>query len=124
MLGINSCLTYKKLFSEVLPWFNPVLAHYIVRNFVNKQTKTIIDMGIGPGYLVKELSKLTSARILGIDYNPEMLKIAEETLQEGNINTDNIELYLEDVHKLSFSDNSIDLIVSYSCFHHWENPVK
>ncbi|MDD9139534.1 MAG: class I SAM-dependent methyltransferase [Candidatus Cardinium sp.] len=106
-----------------MPWLNPVLAHYIIRKFA-QNASTIVDMGVGPGYLVMELAKLTSARIVGLDYNVNMLQVAQETLLEHGINTIQVDLQLENVHNLSLADHSVDCVVSYSCFHHWSDPVQ
>lgn len=123
MLDKTGCLASKKFFSDFMPWFNPVLAHYVVREFA-KNASVIVDMGMGPGYLVMELSKLTGAKILGLDYNPNMLEVAHATLLEHKIDTTQISLHLEDVHNLSLASNSVDCVVSYSCFHHWDNPIQ
>jgi ubiquinone/menaquinone biosynthesis C-methylase UbiE len=78
-------------------------------------------MGTGPGYLSREILLRTTAEIVGADINPAMLDIASKTL--SGIPVDRWSLRIADVHRLPFLSGSFDLVVSYSCFHHWENPV-
>jgi SAM-dependent methyltransferase len=125
MLDHAGCMACKKMFETEMPWLNPVLAQHIVRRFLSSGStpKTIIDMGTGPGYLVKELAELTNAHLIGVDCNPIMLELTQALLAAHKIPNGRVTLCLDDVHNLSFHDNFADLIVSFGCMHHWHDPV-
>jgi SAM-dependent methyltransferase len=125
MLDHAGCMACKKMFETEMPWLNPVLAQHIFRRFLSSDSapKTIIDMGMGPGYLVKELAEITNARIIGVDYNPIMLELTQALLAAHEIPNKRVTLCLDDVHNLSFPDKFADVIVSFGCMHHWHDPV-
>jgi ubiquinone/menaquinone biosynthesis C-methylase UbiE len=125
MLDYAGCVACKKMFETEMPWLNPVLTQHIVRRFLSSGStpKTIIDMGMGPGYLVKELAEVTNARLIGVDCNPIMLELTQALLAAHKIPNERVALCLDDVHHLAFPDNFADLMVSFGCMHHWRNPV-
>ena len=125
MLDRAGCMACKTMFETEIPWLNPVLAQHIVRRFLSSGStpKTMIDMGMGPGYLVKELAAVTNARLIGVDCNPIMLELTQALLATHEIPNERVTLCLDDVHHLSFPDNFADLIVSFGCVHHWHDPV-
>jgi ubiquinone/menaquinone biosynthesis C-methylase UbiE len=125
MLDHAGCMACKKMFETEIPWLNPVLAQHIVRRVLSSGStpKTIIDMGMGPGYLVKELAAITNARLIGVDCNPIMLELTQALLAAHAIPNQRVTLCLEDVHHLSFPDRFADVIVSFGCMHHWHDPV-
>ena len=125
MLDHAGCMACKKMFETEMPWLNAVLAQHIVRRVLSSGStpKTIIDMGMGPGYLVKELAAVTNARLIGVDCNPIMLELTQALLAAHAIPNKRVTLCLEDVHHLSFPDRFADVIVSFGCMHHWHDPV-
>jgi ubiquinone/menaquinone biosynthesis C-methylase UbiE len=125
MLDLAGCMACKKMFETEMPWLNSVLAQHIVRRFLpsDSTSMTIVDMGMGPGYLVKELAKVTNARLIGVDCNPIMLELTQALLAAHAIPNKRVTLCLDDVHTLSLPDNFADLIISFGCMHHWYDPV-
>jgi len=94
MLDHAGCMACKKMFETEIPWLNPVLAQHIVRRFFSSGStpKTIIDMGMGPGYLVKELTEVTNLRLIGVDYNPIMLELTQALLAAHEILNERVTL--------------------------------
>ncbi|MCM8827263.1 MAG: class I SAM-dependent methyltransferase [Candidatus Omnitrophica bacterium] len=83
----------------------------------------ILDLGSGLGNLATEIAKrFTKSEVWGLDISKEMLLQAESLAKEEDLS--NLKFKLMDVHKLDFSPNSVDLIVSHGSLHHWESPVE
>lgn len=84
---------------------------------------TIVDLGTGPGLLSIELNKLLpQAKIIGVDLSSEMLKIARKNAHEAGMS--NYETRLGKAEEMPIESNSVDLVVSQSSLHEWENPQK
>lgn len=91
---------------------------------INKDAKTIIDLGTGPGYLTQFFAENYPAKIQSVDINPVMHEIAKKVLNSSKEIMGEVEFSINDVHKLKFDDNYADLIVTYTCYHHYFDPVK
>jgi ubiquinone/menaquinone biosynthesis C-methylase UbiE len=75
--------------------------------------KTILDAGCGTGYLVRKLIAKKAQRVIGIDFSPEMIKIASEQTRAKYANNEIFEFHVDSCTTLStIEDNSIDLIIS------------
>lgn len=98
------------------------LARRIARSLASLEDgAAIVDLGTGPGLLAVELHKLwPQASIIGIDPSREMLRIARKHTAEAGI-TD-FEARLGSAEETSLPANSVDLVVSQSSFHEWEDP--
>jgi len=84
---------------------------------------TIVDLGVGPGLLSIELHKLwPQAKIIGVDPSDEMLNIARKNADEAGVS--NFETRLGKAEEMPIESNSVDLVVSQSSLHEWENPQK
>ena len=84
---------------------------------------TIVDLGTGPGLLSIELHKLwPQAKIIGVDSSDEMLKIARKHGNEAGMS--DFETRWGKAEEIPIESNSVDLVVSQSSFHEWENPRK
>jgi len=99
-------------------------ARKIVESLAPWQGKpTIVDLGTGPGLLPIELNKLLpEARIIGVDASAEMLKIAGKNADEAGIS--DFETRMGTAEEIPIESNSVDLVVTQSSFHEWENPRK
>jgi ubiquinone/menaquinone biosynthesis C-methylase UbiE len=83
---------------------------------------SILDAGVGPGFLTLECWYKFHARIQCIDINPEMLQLTRQLLRDEGVHDAAISLQEADIHAMPFPDRSFDLVMSYSCFHHWRHP--
>jgi len=99
-------------------------ARKIVESLAPWQGKpTIVDLGTGPGLLPIELNKLLpEARIIGVDASAEMLKIARKNADGAGIS--DFETRMGTAEEIPIESNSVDLVVTQSSFHEWENPRK
>ena len=84
---------------------------------------TIVDLGTGPGILSIELHKLLpQAKIIGVDLSSDMLEIARNNADEAGMS--NYETRLGRAEEIPIESNSVNLVVTQSSFHEWEDPQK
>jgi ubiquinone/menaquinone biosynthesis C-methylase UbiE len=85
-----------------------------------EQGATIIELGIGPGLLAIELSKLCpQAQIIGLDPSEEMLRIARKNAEAAGAS--GLEVRPGTAENIPLESGSADLVVSQSSLHEWEN---
>lgn len=83
----------------------------------------IVDLGTGPGILSIELHKLLpQAKIIGIDLSSDMLEIARKNADEAGMS--NFETRLGKAEEIPVEPNSVNLVVTQSSFHEWEDQRK
>jgi ubiquinone/menaquinone biosynthesis C-methylase UbiE len=84
---------------------------------------TIVDLGCGPGLLGVELAKLRpQARIIGVDPSDEMLRIAKANASKVGLT--NYEAKQGNAEEIPLESDAIDLVVSQSSLHEWEDPHR
>lgn len=71
----------------------------------NNQEKTLLDVGCGLGAYCDIFSKM-GFRAYGIDYIKEVVELARQ-----NIKNDSVNLRVENIYNLSFSDNFFDFVI-------------
>jgi ubiquinone/menaquinone biosynthesis C-methylase UbiE len=82
-----------------------------------------VDLGCGLGDLVIEIAKrYPELKIIGIDISKEAIIEASSKIKEHNLI--NVNFKIEDIHRLSFEDNSIDLVLSHGVIHHLRNAFE
>lgn len=92
----------------------------VVRRCSTTESPVIIDLGVGPGLLSKELhSQISSAKIIGVDPLDKMLKLAKI-----NANFPGFEVKLGSSQDIPVNDNSADFVVSRFSLAYWKNPKK
>lgn len=90
----------------------------------------VLDIGTGLGLMMNGAAKrLTTGKSIGIDiWNSEDLSenSMQNTLQNAEIEgvKDKIEVRTEDARKMSFADNSFDVILSVYCIHNIEDKAE
>ena len=83
----------------------------------------IVDLGTGPGILAIELHKLLpQAKIIGVDLSIDMLEIAGKNADEAGMS--NFETRLGKAEEIPIESNSVNLVVTQSSFHEWEDQRK
>jgi ubiquinone/menaquinone biosynthesis C-methylase UbiE len=97
------------------------LARKIVESLAPMESgSTIVDLGTGPGILSIELHKLLpQAKIIGIDLSSHMLEIARKNAHEAGMS--NFETRLGKAEEIPVEPNSVNLVVTQSSFHEWED---
>jgi ubiquinone/menaquinone biosynthesis C-methylase UbiE len=85
-----------------------------------KDADMILDVGCGSGMVTRDIAHLTKGKVIAVDGSSQMIKVAKEVLR----NYDNVKLKKENAEKLSFKDNTFD-IVTCNLFLMWaDKPQK
>ncbi len=114
--NIKSFENYMKKFPELYRYLGD-----IVKKNIKKSVKKphIIEIGIGPGLLSRELSKMIpNAKISGVDPSEKMLKRASK-----NVKNEDFTAIRGSSEKIPVKDNSIDIVVSRFSLTYWKNPI-
>jgi len=73
---------------------------------VIKPNSNILDVGCGFGKNIKVITG-RAKKIVGIDYNKEVLEVAKKELKKYH----NVNLFLENAKKMHFQDNTFDYVI-------------
>lgn len=93
---------------------------------INKQIRTLIDIGCGYGTFLLPASELVSEKVIGIDIDKDMIVICQKKIHDSNIS--NIKLIHGDISKkdtvkaFNQCTNGIDYITLFNILH-CEEPV-
>lgn len=85
----------------------------------NINGKVLADIGCGTGYYSEDFSKLVgeSGQIFAIDSSPEMIEILAPRIKELS----NVTSYLSTEEAIPVESSSVDIAVSISSFHEFDN---
>ncbi len=73
--------------------------------------KSVIDFGTGTGELIIYISKKTNKKVVGIDFSPKMIKIAQKKTKIHNIK--NLFFKVSDIKSLSKKDKFNTVVCSF-----------
>ncbi|RDU24255.1 class I SAM-dependent methyltransferase [Anaerosacchariphilus polymeriproducens] len=82
-----------------------------------------LDIGCGPGYLGMSIVKKTNMKLCLFDLDSEVLKIAEQTIEEANLNERAYTCH-GNVEDMPFRENYFDLVISRGSLFFWEDKLK
>jgi ubiquinone/menaquinone biosynthesis C-methylase UbiE len=87
------------------------------------QGEAVLDVGCGTGDLMLEVARRvgSSGLVAGIDAAPEMVARARQKAGRRHLAVD---LRVEPAEKLSFADQTFDVVVSSLVFHHLPEALK
>lgn len=100
--------SFHKKFTEYSPYIERI------NEFISllKSEKRVLDLGCGPGNVLKQfLLSDSNWKIIGVGLSEEMLKIARNSVPEG-------EFICEDIRIISFPEKSFDVIILSFCIVH------
>lgn len=123
MLTGEECDVYRDFVEARQRHIYPLLASRMQR-LGPSDARRILDAGVGPGFLTLECWFRFGAEISAVDINPAMLTLTRGLLDQNSVPKDAVGLRIADIHDLPFPDLFFDFVVSYSCFHHWDDPVR
>ncbi len=108
----------KAPFFEKVKWVtDPALLNAITDQILSQRDSKVLEIGIGTGILSKKVKKLyPSFSVTGIDLSPSMLSFIKKE--------DNIVIRTGDAHRLSFTNESFDVILMRGVLHYLEEPLQ
>lgn len=111
---LNDLVNYENLkIYQNTDWFLFSLDSVLLPNFVtlNKNIKTVMDLGTGNAPIPLILSTKTKAKIIGVEIQKDVYELAKKTVEYNSLQ-DRIELYNLDIKKIKehFEGDSIDVI--------------
>ena len=109
-----------KISTLIMNLLNKKLYKAVIENLNIETTDTILDIGFGNGYLVRELSNKNIQKIYGIDISADMLNVATKKSRK-KIEQGKVELLLSDVQNLSFECATIDKIYTINTVYFWQD---
>lgn len=80
------------------------------------ETKSVLDVGCGTGFLFSDYLKRNVTYLTGIDISPNMIKIAKEKYPF-------VDLICADCETYTFK-NKYDVIMIHNAYPHFENPSQ
>ncbi len=102
MKVINDLLGYKNLnIVQDTQMFSFSLDSVLLPNFItlNKKVEKILDIGCGNGPIPLILSTKTNAKIIGVEIQPEVAELANESVKLNNLNNQ-IQIINDDINNL------------------------
>src|SRR4030042_3525204 len=96
------------------------LLDLVVESSLVKKNDRVLDLGCGTGLLSLKFLKNSDCFIQGVDSSPEMIGIFKNKINKLNL-SETIKLKLEKAERLSFNNNSFDIIASTVTLHHVKN---
>ncbi len=84
----------------------------------DEQPQTVLDIGCGTGRLLRKVrERWPQAHLLGVDPTEGMINQARAGLPDADF-------YLGSAEKLPLPDNSVELVLSTTSFHHWLDQAQ
>ncbi|MBN2000100.1 class I SAM-dependent methyltransferase [candidate division KSB1 bacterium] len=118
----SEAVRFDRFARETFKEIYPAIAEQILKDY-NIRHGTCLDIGCGAGYLSIEIAKRSKLNIIGVDIDPEAIRIAKKNIKKEKL-SGQITVEQGDVHKLHFTDDSVDLIVSRGSFIFWDHTAK
>lgn len=100
----------------------PVIADDIIQNTkINKGE--FLEIGCGGGHLGLQILKKTNMAGFLVDIHPKAVEFATKRIEDKDLSS-RATVLVQDVHKLEFPNNSIDLIFSRGSMGFWNDIEK
>ncbi|MDD3395091.1 MAG: class I SAM-dependent methyltransferase [Anaerotignum sp.] len=108
-------------YSKLQPMY-PLLIQQFVDDY-NLSKGIAVDIGVGPGWLGMEMSKITDMKIIFLDISQESLDMAKKNVEA--LGDDNeVDFVQADVQAIPMEDNFVDFIMSRGSIWFWKEPEK
>jgi len=92
----------------------------IKKNKKDLKNMIILDAGCGPGRYMESLRRYNPKEIMGIDSGRHIIKDCKKRFKKFK----NMKFFNSNFDKLSFKDNSIDLLISAGVLHHTKKNLS
>jgi ubiquinone/menaquinone biosynthesis C-methylase UbiE len=83
------------------------------------QVGRLLDIGTGPGFLLREVHNLNRGiELFGLDISDAMVALARKNLSDLNV-----DVRLGNIRKTDYEDDYFDLVTCTGSFYLWDEPV-
>jgi ubiquinone/menaquinone biosynthesis C-methylase UbiE len=116
-LEIRSSLRTRRLVERVFPVFERLASADLFRG------ASVLEVGCGPGLGAERALRLGAERVVAIDADPRMVKLAKRRLARWEPRA---EVYVGDVADTGLPDGSVDVAVELQVLHHvidWQTAI-
>ena len=119
-MGREEMKVFEKMSSENYQrWMIPFVDDALSK--LKADAAKILDVGCGPGFLVKEIaSRGKCFDVYGADLSSHAIRMAKNNCKDFN----NTHFKKASAYKLSFPDNSFDMVVCKDSLHHFDDLPK
>ena len=115
----TSAFEYDNIADKIFLPIYDVITDDIIK-YTNITTGKVLDIGCGGGHLGLTLLKKGDFQADLCDINEEALSIASKRAKDWNL-IDKVNVSIQDVHNLTFEDETFDLIISRGSIGFWKN---
>jgi len=114
---VDSFSNHMKRFPELYSYLAEIVKTNIPKNL---KKPFIVDLGVGPGLLSKEMhKKIPTAKIIGIDPSHIMLKKSKE-----NVDFEDFFTMIGSAEKMPIEEKSADVVVTRFTLAYWDKPLE
>ncbi|MEW6377999.1 MAG: class I SAM-dependent methyltransferase [bacterium] len=113
---------YSRFFARLM---EPAYAQAARKIAVPQHASTLLDIGGADGRLAIALARRYPhlTRIVTADISQDLVARARRKAEQHGL-SGKIDPQVQDVHKLSYADNSFDMVISFGSLHHWRDPLR
>ena len=108
---------------KIMNIINKPLYDGVIDNTNIDSNRSILDIGYGNGYLIKNLYKKSPCKIYGIDISEDM-RMSAEKRNRNALSANKLKLSIGDCCSMKFKDNSFDSITSVNTIYFWQDTLK
>jgi len=84
---------------------------------------SVLDIGCGPGTITADLAALVAPGLMtAVEQSADVLDVARAEVQRRDLS--NVSFAIADVHKLSFGDDTFDVVHAHQVLQHVADPVQ
>lgn len=115
---------FSRMYSFFAKAMDPVFKELAKQINIPLGAQSLLEVGGGDGRLAVILAGKTNLpKIVTTDVSADMVKLASKRAELSNL-SGRVVAEIQDVHNLSYPDNTFDLVLSSFSLHHWQDPVK
>ena len=112
------------IMTKIMNIMNQKLYTTVLNNLKLETNDFALDIGFGNGYLIKRMFKKNiPIKVYGIEISNDMVNNVSSK-NRRNINSGNLTIFLENIEKTSFENNTFDKIVTINTIYFWNNYEK
>lgn len=115
---------FSRMYSFFAKAMDPVYKELANMINISSGAQSLLEVGGGDGRLAVILAGKTNLpKIVTTDVSGDMVRLASKRAELNKL-TGRVFAEVQNVHNLSYPDNTFDLVISSFSLHHWQDPVQ